>query len=198
MVDDLKRIRGFVPGRKANEAAEHAMGRGPRAYEGAKPTSVLRQASVWSPLFGQNVLRIVVVTVMVVMVVMGGGGGGNGDGNGGNGGDGGNGDGNGNGNAVTLLLSSVRMQVCMYVTTTKATNKTATLLLLLLGGREWMRGREWMGSGRPLPMFSFETRTMACSVRSHALQRLLRSASAMPFLCQPTHRASLEMHLAGR
>ena len=54
-----------------------------------------------------------------------------------------------------------------------------------------MRGREWMGSGRPLPMFSFETRTMACSVRSHALQRLLRSASAMPFLCQPTHRASL-------
>ena len=130
--------------------------------------------------------------VMVgVMVVMGGGGGGggNGDGNGGNGGDGGNGDGNGNGNAVTLLLSSVRMQVCMYVTTTKATNKTATLLLLLLGGREWMRGREWMGSGRPLPMFSFETRTMACSVRSHALQRLLRSASAMPFLCQPTHTA---------
>ena len=126
---------------------------------------------------------------MVVMVVLGGGGGGNGDGNGGNGGDGGNGDGNGNGNAVTLLLSSVRMQVCMYVTTTKATNKTATLLLLLLGGREWMRGREWMGSGRPLPMFSFETRTMACSVRSHALQRLLRSASAMPFLCQPTHTA---------
>ena len=152
---------------------------------------MLRQASAWPPLFGQNVLRIVVVTVMVVMVVMGGGGGGggggNGDGNGGNGGDGGNGDGNGNGNAVTLLLSSVRTQVCMYVTTTKATNKTATLLLLLLGGREWMRGREWMGSGRPLPMFSFETRTMACSVRSHALQRLLRSASAMPFLCQPTH-----------
>ena len=49
------------------------------------------------PVFGQDVLRIVVVMVMVVMVVMGGGGGGggNGDGNGGNGGDGGDGDGNG-------------------------------------------------------------------------------------------------------
>ena len=50
------------------------------AGQAAGHRHMLRQASAWSPLFGQNVLRIVVVTVMVVMVVMGGGGG-NGDGN---------------------------------------------------------------------------------------------------------------------
>ena len=64
------------------------------AGQAAGHRHMLRQASAWSPLFGQNVLRIVVVTVMVVMVVLGGGGG-NGDGNGGDGGDGGDGDGNG-------------------------------------------------------------------------------------------------------
>ena len=73
---------------------------------------MLRQASAWSPLFGQNVLRIVVVTVMVVMVVMGGGGG-NGDGNGGDGGGGGDGgddhgDGNDNSNDNHCLFQTGR------------------------------------------------------------------------------------------